>query len=181
LESLLSVHNSVLRPQFVVLGFPDDTVDQTRFGLGLWPGHSSLAVKPFGYLRDRLFLLGCLLYALNRWGLKPRIHNAFLHDHFNDSLLIACALPPLLYLHRLLKLRAHDCPPTPAEIGFHLAVWSVLFEVIGPRIMPHATGDPWDVVAYVVGGILAGLWWQRHRLVHRGSPAGALTESAHEP
>ena len=130
-------------------------------------------MKSFGYLRDRLFLIGCLLYALNRWGLKPRIHNAFLHDHFNDSLLIACALPPLLLLHRWLKLRSHDLPPTPGEIGFHLAVWSILFEVIGPRIMPHSTGDPWDVVAYVVGGIIAGLWWHRQRLLQPGPAASA--------
>lgn len=164
-----------------MLVFPDDIIDQTRFGHGVWHGHSGLAVKPFGYLRDRLFLLGCLLYALNRWGLKPRLHIAFLHDHFNDSLLIACALPPLLYLHRLLKLRSHDRPPTPAEIGWHLVFWSVLFEVIGPRILPHATGDPWDVVAYVVGGILAGLWWQRSRLLHRGDSTGGWNQSALEP
>ena len=29
--------------------------------------------------------------------------------------------------------------------------------------MRRATGDPWDVAAYAVGGLLAGLWWQRDR------------------
>jgi len=127
-------------------------------------------VKRFGYFSDRLFLLGCSLYAINRWGLKPRIHSPFLHDHFNDLLLIPCALPLLLWLHRRLNLRSHDQPPSLTEISLHLAVWSVLFEVIGPHIMPHSTGDPWDVIAYVVGGLCAGLWWHRHLLLERIAP-----------
>jgi len=108
--------------------------------------------------------VSCFLYACNRWILKPRVHSPFLHDHFNDLLLIPCALPPLLLLQRWLRLRLHDRMPTPGEIALYLAVWSILFEIIGPYILPRAVGDPWDVVAYVFGGILAGLWWQRRWL-----------------
>ena len=138
----------------------------------VWVCHPGVAVKAFGYLRDKLFLLACSLYALNRWGLKPRVHSAFLHDHFNDVLLIPCALPVLLLLQRLLKLREHDLPPTPGEIALYLVVWSILFEVIGPRIMPHAVGDPWDVVSYFAGGILAGVWWHRDALLARWAHHG---------
>lgn len=116
-------------------------------------------MKSFRYLRDGLFLTACFLYALNRWGLKPRVHSAFLHDHFDDLLLIPCALPPLLFMERQLRLRRHDCQPLAAEIALNLVIWSILFEVIGPHLFQRATGDPWDVVAYVVGGLLAGLWW----------------------
>jgi len=126
-------------------------------------------LNSFRYLGDRLFLVTCSLYALNRWLLKPRVRSAFLHDHFNDVLLIPCALPPLLLLHRWLRFRSHDLLPTPGEIALNLVVWSILFEVIGPHIMPWTVGDPWDVVAYVVGGILAGLWWHRHGLCRRFS------------
>jgi hypothetical protein len=114
-------------------------------------------VKSFGYLRDPLFLVACTLYVINRWGLKPRIHSRFLHDHFNDLLLMPCALPVLLALQKWSKLRQHDHPPTPSEIALYLVVWSVLFEVIAPQIMPKAIGHPWDVVVYVVGGTMAGL------------------------
>jgi hypothetical protein len=112
-----------------------------------------------------LFLLACLLYAVNRWGLKPRVHSPFLHGYFNDLLLIPCALPPLLLIQRWLGLRRHDRAPTPGEIALNLLVWSVLFEIIGPHLTRKATGDPWDVVAYIVGGVLAGLWWHRRGLV----------------
>ena len=123
-------------------------------------------MKRFLYLRDGLFLVSCLLYALNRWLLKPHLHNAFLHDHFDDLLLMPCSLPPLLWLQRRLRLRTEDEAPTFGEITLYLVVWSILFELIGPHLVRRATGDPWDVVAYAVGGLLAGLWWQRGRFLH---------------
>lgn len=122
-------------------------------------------MKPFRYLADPLCLLSCALYALNRWVLKPRVHSAFLHDHFNDLLLIPCALPPLLLMQRWLHLRENDGPPTIGEITLYWMVWSILFEWIGPRIMPGRTvGDPWDVLAYAAGAVLAAFWWHRRGL-----------------
>ncbi|MCC5022584.1 MAG: hypothetical protein J6386_07205 [Candidatus Synoicihabitans palmerolidicus] len=118
-------------------------------------------MKPFGYARDALCLSAIAFYALNRWGLKPQVHGGILHDHFNDVLLIPAALPLVLGVQRLLKWRDQDGPPTPGEITLHLVIWSFLCEVAGPRFVDHATADWWDVVAYLTGGLLAGLWWQR--------------------
>lgn len=140
---------------------------KTGAGHWVWAGYSCFALSRFGYFRDGLFLVACSLYAINRWGLKPRIHSPFLHDHFNDLLLIPCALPPFLMLLRWLNLRTHDKPPETREILLYLGVWSILFEVVGPHIMRNVTGDPLDVVAYTAGGILAGLWWHRYRLSSR--------------
>jgi hypothetical protein len=116
----------------------------------------------FHYLRDPLFVASCTAYGVNRWLLKPHVHSAFLHSHFNDLLLIPCALPPVLLAQRLLGVRRHDQTPQPSEIGLHLLVWSLLFEVLGPRLFIHATGDPLDVAAYLTGGIAAGLLWNAH-------------------
>jgi SAM-dependent methyltransferase len=121
-------------------------------------------VKRFRYLGDSLFLLGSLLYALNRWWIKPHVHSRFMHDHFNDLLLIPCALPPLLLLQRWLRLRTHDGLPSIGEVVLYWTVWSLFLEGIGPRLIPwKSVGDPWDVVAYGVGAIAATLWWQRER------------------
>lgn len=122
-------------------------------------------MRTFGYLRDGLFLLTCSLYAINRWAIIPHSSNSFLRFHFNDLLLMPCALPPLLFLQRRLGLRTDDRVPSPGEITLYLIVWSVLFEVIGPHITRRATGDPLDVIAYVMGGIVAGLWWNRGMVV----------------
>lgn len=116
-------------------------------------------MKRFSYLRDPLFVGGCLAYALNRWVLKPHLSSALLHNWFNDALLIPCALPPLLLAHRWLGLRKHDAPPTALEVAAHVIGWSALFEWAGPHLMRGAIGDPWDVVAYAVGGVAALMWW----------------------
>jgi hypothetical protein len=122
-------------------------------------------VKRFRYLRDELFLLSTSLYALNRWLIKPHVHNSFLRFHFNDLLLMPCALPPLLLMQRMLRLREHDEMPSIGEIGLYLVVWSILFEIVGPHILLRATGDPLDVLAYICGAGIAACWWQRHRLL----------------
>jgi len=114
--------------------------------------------RRFGYVFDPLFLLCCALYAANRWWIKPHCHIEFFHSWFNDCLLIPCALPPLLLMHRVLGLRPRWAMPTFGEIAAHWAGWSVLFEVIGPHIM-RTVGDPWDAVAYAGGAVVAaGVW-----------------------
>jgi hypothetical protein len=121
-------------------------------------------VKKFRYLRDGFFLISCSLYAVNRWAVKPHTQNAFLRFHFNDLLLIPCALPVLLWLQRRLHLRTTDAPPTWGELALYTVFWSIFFEVIGPHLVRRATGDPWDVVVYFIGAVLAGLWWNRSKL-----------------
>ena len=120
-------------------------------------------MKPFRYALDPVCLAGVLIYAANRWLVKPHLASVFLRNHFNDLLLLPCLLPPVLWLHRRLGWRRGDDPPAPAEIVFHWVVWSVFFEVLGPQLDRRVTGDWRDVVAYAVGGLLAGVWWNRHR------------------
>src|SRR3954469_25552592 len=105
----------------------------------------------FRYAGDPLFIFCCAAYAVNRWALKPHSHSAFLHGYFNDLLLIPCALPLALWIQRRCGARGHDEFPSAGEVLFHLTIWSVLFEVIGPRLMLHATGDALDVLAYSAG------------------------------
>jgi hypothetical protein len=124
-------------------------------------------VRNFGYWRDGLFRLSCVLYAVNRWLVKPHVHSPFLRGHFNDLLLIPCALPLVLLFQRWLRLRTHDEAPTAGEIAFHVVIWSILFEAIGPHIMRGVTGDPWDALDYAVGGLVAWCWWNRRQLFRR--------------
>ena len=120
-------------------------------------------MKRFRYCRDGLFLVACLLYVANRWLVKPWCSAAVAQNWFNDLLLVPCALPPLLWTQRWLNLREHNESPSWREIGFHVAIWAALFEWAGPYLVSRATGDAWDVVAYALGGIAAGWWWNRDR------------------
>ena len=123
--------------------------------------HLGFVVKPFRYLRDPLCLAAIALYALNRWVAKPSLSSAFLHNHFNDLLLIPAALPGVLWAHRRFGWRTADTPPSGWEIAFHGAVWSVICEGIGPYFFHRGTADLQDVLAYAVGALMAWLWWHR--------------------
>lgn len=116
----------------------------------------------FRYGRDPLCLAAIGLYSLNRWVLKPRLSSAFLHNHFNDLLLIPAALPLVLWLHRRLGWRHHDAAPSFGEIILHLAVWTIICEVIGPAVSTRGTADWRDALAYTVGGLASWAWWRRH-------------------
>lgn len=115
----------------------------------------------FRYGMNAPFILGCLAYAANRWLIKPSIESRFLKSYFNDLWMIPCMLPPLLWLYRRLRLRADDQVPTWGEIFSHLLLWSLLSEWIGPHFISRSTADPWDIVAYGVGAVAAGMWWRQ--------------------
>jgi hypothetical protein len=116
-------------------------------------------MRPFRFWRDSLCVLACAAYALNRWVVAPHSASPFLHNYFNDLLLIPAALPFLLWVQHKLALRPESGPPTFAEVFSHLIIWTIICEVIGPRIFPHAIGDRFDALAYAIGALLAWGWW----------------------
>ena len=115
-------------------------------------------------------LLATGAYALNQFVLKPRLRWPFLHNHFNDLLLIPAALPLILWVQRVLRLRTNDFAPSWPEMLMHLVVWSVICEYIGPFWLKWGTGDIWDVVSYAVGGVAACVWWHRTARRNRLQP-----------
>ncbi|HSJ02190.1 MAG: hypothetical protein ACAI34_09550 [Verrucomicrobium sp.] len=141
---------------------------------------SPLPTTRFRYGLDPLCLAGCVLYAVNRWLIKPHVSLEFIQYHFNDLWVIPCALPWVLWLHRQLGLRPTDAPPQPGEIVFHLVMWSVICEVVGPRFVTSAGSDYRDILAYSAGAFAAGVWWQRHRwLSHHAAPDTGMPAHVH--
>ena len=118
-------------------------------------------MKRFRYALDPLCVLACASYALNRWLMPAPWKGWFLQNYFDDTLFIPAALPLILWVHRRIGLRTIDDRPRWHEIIFHLIVWSIAAEIIAPRFFVHAVGDPWDVMAYAGGALLAGLFWHR--------------------
>ncbi len=104
----------------------------------------------------------CVLYALNRFVIKPHVGPGFFHSHFNDLLLIPAALPFVLWVYRLMGWRRDDAAPSWREVAAHTALWSVICEGVGPLMMPrYGTADWLDVVAYIVGAMIAWVIWSR--------------------
>jgi len=121
-------------------------------------------MRRFRYALEPLSLAACVLYAANRWLVKPHVASPFLRGHFNDLLLIPCALPIVLWLQRRLGLRAHDELPTMAEVALHLAVWTLIAEWIGPHFFHRGVSDGWDVAAYAAGAAGAVFAWRSPRI-----------------
>ena len=86
---------------------------------------------------------------------------SFLHSHFNDCLLIPAALPVVLWIQHLVRLRLEDKPPLWQEMFLHLIVWSVICKYLGPHHLHIGTPDVWDVTCYFMGGVISCLWWNR--------------------
>jgi hypothetical protein len=54
--------------------------------------------------------------------------------------------------------------PTLLEVLHSWMVFSVVFELLLPRLtMFNSVADPWDSVAYFVGGFVAYCFWNRGR------------------
>ena len=123
--------------------------------------------RPFRYAADPVCVGAVLLYAVNRWALKPHgVGGAFTHGYLNDVLCLPLFLPPILFAQRLLRLRRHDGRPRLWEVLQHWLVFSLVFEVVLPRYPQwfRTTADPLDVVAYLAGGLVRG------RCGHRARP-----------
>lgn len=131
-------------------------------------------IKPphgrFGYLADPICIASLLIYVVNRWYWKPRhIGGWFTHGYLNDVLCLPLFLPMILRAQQILGLRRHDDYPRLWEVLQHWAIFSIVFEVIIPRFPSRfdSTADPFDVLAYLAGGLLAWAWWSWRRRVAR--------------
>ena len=118
----------------------------------------------FKYLRDPLFQVAVVLYFLNRYIIKPLTIGKidFFNCYFNNLICIPFCLPIVLFLTRVVRLRSHDEPPDFYELCFYILMWSFFFEYIGPKYgkyLNYPVADPWDVVFYVVGGLITGIYW----------------------
>lgn len=118
----------------------------------------------FKYLKDPLFLASVTIYFLNRFIVKPLTLGKvdFFHCYLNDLICIPFWLPIVLFLTRKVGLRRHDEPPDIYELCFYLLLWSFMFEFVGPsygRYFNYPVADPWDILCYAIGCIIAGFYW----------------------
>jgi hypothetical protein len=121
----------------------------------------------FRYAADPICLGSIIIYGLNRWLLKPQgIGGAFTQGYLNDLLCLPLFLPIILGVQRLLRIRRHDGVPRMWEMLQHWIIFSVLFEIVLPRYPQYfrTTADEIDVVAYLIGGLIAWAWWQTRHL-----------------
>lgn len=119
----------------------------------------------FRYWREPLCVVAVVLYVANSVWWKPMTVDpgSFVHCYLGDILCLPVCVPVTLWLQRRVGLRSDDRCPTPHELLLHWLLWSACFEWLGPQLpllAPGAVSDPWDAVAYGVGGLLAAVVWR---------------------
>ncbi|MDB5290669.1 MAG: hypothetical protein JWL69_1910 [Phycisphaerales bacterium] len=116
----------------------------------------------FRYLADPVCIASLVLYTINRYFLKPHhIGGWFTHGYFNDVLCLPLFVPMILYAQHLIGLRKHFGFPRLWEIFQNWVVFTVVFQVVIPRFPKTfiAAGDPYDILAYLAGGVIAWIYW----------------------
>ncbi|MFN0058642.1 MAG: hypothetical protein ACKVX7_09325 [Planctomycetota bacterium] len=125
------------------------------------------APPKFRYLRDSLFLIALTVYFVNRLVLKRIWSSGFVHDHMNDLICVAFWVPPLVWVQSRLGFRPGDEPPSGFEVTIAILIWTWAFEIVLPNWGPlvgTTFADPWDVMYYCVGGLVAVIVWNRSAL-----------------
>jgi hypothetical protein len=118
--------------------------------------------RQFLYLADPSCIISLVLYTLNRYVLKPHhIGGWFTHGYFNDVLCLPLFVPMILYAQHLIGIRRHARFPQPWEILQNWAAFTIVFQVVIPKYPKTfvSAGDPYDILAYLAGGIIAGIYW----------------------
>lgn len=130
----------------------------------------------YRYLKDPLFVACVIVYAVNRFVVKPLFPNTFSRGYLNDFICIPFCVPIVVFLMRKFGWRPHDLPPSGLEIVIPLVVWSFVFEVVLQRLgaFPSlATADHMDILFYCVGALIAAMYW---RVCH-GAPSQEITDA----
>jgi hypothetical protein len=118
--------------------------------------------RPFRYLADPACIVCLILYPINRYLLKPHhIGGWFTHGYLNDVMCLPLFVPMILYAQHIIGLRKGAAYPRVWEIFQNFVVFTIVFQGITPRLPRIFTsaGDPWDILAYAAGGIVAGFYW----------------------
>lgn len=118
--------------------------------------------RPFRYLADPVCISSLILYPINRFYLKPHhIGGWFTHGYLNDVLCLPLFVPMILYAQYVIGLRKHAAYPSAWEIFQNWLAFIFIFQVVIVRFPKTfiAAGDPWDILAYAAGGIIAGVYW----------------------
>ena len=119
-------------------------------------------MKSYSPARDALWLVSVALFVLNKWWIKPNFAGWFWHGSLNDVLCLPVWMPICVWVFAKLKLR-DNAPPRALEIAVCLLFWSWVFEVWLPQtdvFGKFSAGDPYDVLAYAVGGVVGWVWWK---------------------
>jgi len=102
-----------------------------------------------------LALVAALVYFVNRWIVIPLTGAAtFYTDYLGDVLALPVYLPLSFYLALKLNIITEPLRLSWLHVLVAVFVFSTVFEGIVPLLVKSSTRDPWDILAYLSGGLI---------------------------
>lgn len=105
-----------------------------------------------------LFIAASLLFLLNQLLERNGVHLPFIHAYLDDVLCMPVVLTIALAIQREFTFRNPGYTFTWWHIGFSVLWFSFVCEIIFPRYIAAYTADPLDVIAYMAGAIVFGVY-----------------------
>ena len=106
----------------------------------------------------RIFLGAAVLFAAHRVLIAacPAYSHALVRGYLGDFLALPICVPFFATSQTWLGVRRVGANLRATEILAYWLLFSVWFEILAPQVWHRLTADPWDVVAYGLGGLC--LW-----------------------
>jgi hypothetical protein len=122
-------------------------------------GWSPLFQAEMKNLKDPVFLFFCFLFCSNKILEMNGFFIPFIHAYMDDLICLPVILNITLFLFRKFIYRDDQyCFPL-FFILSALLMFSLAFEALLPLSSAAYTADPWDILAYSLGGIFFHFWF----------------------
>jgi hypothetical protein len=110
-------------------------------------------------LRSYRFIFLCTAAFLFNYLLEKaaHVHIPWVHAYMDDLLVIPVILGITLWAERMIY-RNPRYTHSSVHIVFTLLLLILVFEFILPRYSAAYISDPWDILCYMISGILYGVW-----------------------
>lgn len=112
-------------------------------------------------LRHPFFLCASGLYVILFVLKKSSVHLPFVSDYLADFLALPVVLSIALWGIRISKTDRRQWTYHWLHIAFLVLLFAFLFEFLYPRMTDRFTSDPWDVLAYALGGLVFWRWMNK--------------------
>jgi len=103
---------------------------------------------------SRIVLLLVSVFGLNQAVELSGITIPILHEYLDDVLCLPIVLSVILVIHRQYRLKCSYYILPFSHILLSVLVIAALFEIVLPNMSPRFTGDPFDVLAYMLGALI---------------------------
>ena len=102
-------------------------------------------------IQKKIFTTILIAFVLNQTIERMGLYLPFFHSYFDDLLCFPIVLTIVVLAHRNLRLNSKDYVLPISHIVLAVLLFSLIFEIVLPRLHTRFTHDARDILAYTIG------------------------------